>query len=145
MTRPTINDISRIAGISPAAVSFALNNRPGVSEATRARVKKIADQLGWTPSAAALALSSGRTHTIGLVLRHPSTFYACQRYHMNLIAGIEQVLTKHRMSLMLQVVSDDADELAAYKRWHSSSRVDGIVLTDPRVADPRPDLPPVDR
>jgi hypothetical protein len=36
--RPTIEDIARQAGVTKAAVSFALNDQPGVSQATRERV-----------------------------------------------------------------------------------------------------------
>ena len=39
MDRTTIKDIARLAGVSPGAVSFALNDKPGVSDSTRARVK----------------------------------------------------------------------------------------------------------
>ena len=46
MDRTTIKDIARVAGVSPGAVSFALNDKPGVSEATRSRVKAVAKDLG---------------------------------------------------------------------------------------------------
>ena len=39
MQRPTIRDIAEAAGVSPSAVSFALNGRPGVSQATRERIR----------------------------------------------------------------------------------------------------------
>ena len=48
MKRPTVKDIAREAGVSRGAVSFALNDRPGVSDATRRRVKEVAARLGWT-------------------------------------------------------------------------------------------------
>jgi DNA-binding LacI/PurR family transcriptional regulator len=37
-SRPTIADVARRAGVSPAAVSFAVNDRPGVAPETRARI-----------------------------------------------------------------------------------------------------------
>jgi len=42
--RVTITDIARLAGVSPGAVSFALNGRPGVSEQTRQRILDIAEE-----------------------------------------------------------------------------------------------------
>jgi DNA-binding LacI/PurR family transcriptional regulator len=65
--RPTIDDVARRAGVSSAAVSFAMNGRPGVGEATRDRILRAAEELGWRPSAPARALtqsspaSSGRS------------------------------------------------------------------------------------
>ena len=49
MNRVTINEIARRSGVSKGAVSYALNNRPGVSAETRARILAVADQLGWAP------------------------------------------------------------------------------------------------
>ncbi|WP_226962819.1 LacI family DNA-binding transcriptional regulator [Streptomyces sp. C8S0] len=45
MKRPTMADIARRAGVSKVAVSYALNDLPGVSDATRASIKSIA--AGW--------------------------------------------------------------------------------------------------
>ena len=61
MTRPTINDVARRAGVSKGAVSFAFNNRPGISSETRGRILAVARELGWSPSSRARALwSRGR-------------------------------------------------------------------------------------
>jgi len=50
--RATITDVARAAGVSKGLVSFALNNRPGVSLETRNRILLVADELGWhAPSA----------------------------------------------------------------------------------------------
>ena len=59
--RPTIADIAARAGVSPGAVSFALNNRPGVSDATRARIRDIAREMHWRPHSAARALGEVQT------------------------------------------------------------------------------------
>jgi DNA-binding LacI/PurR family transcriptional regulator len=50
-SRPTIADVARRAGVSLAAVSFAVNDRPGVAPETRARILAAAQELGWRPSA----------------------------------------------------------------------------------------------
>jgi DNA-binding LacI/PurR family transcriptional regulator len=55
--RPTIDDVAARAGVSSAAVSFAMNGRPGVGAATRERILAAAAELGWRPSAHARALT----------------------------------------------------------------------------------------
>src|SRR5690606_11729956 len=55
--RVTISDIAERAGVSIGAVSFALNGRKGVSDETRARILRVADELGWAPSTAARSLA----------------------------------------------------------------------------------------
>jgi DNA-binding LacI/PurR family transcriptional regulator len=47
-------------GVTKAAVSFALNDQPGVSASTRQRILDIAREIGFQPSSAARALSDGR-------------------------------------------------------------------------------------
>ena len=60
MKRPTIADIAARAGVTKAAVSFALNGQPGVSAATRERILAIAEEVGFQPNSAAKALTAGR-------------------------------------------------------------------------------------
>src|SRR6187455_2393986 len=57
---PTIVDVARRAGVSKGAVSFALNDRPGVAPGTRDRILAAARELGWQPSTRARALSHSR-------------------------------------------------------------------------------------
>jgi DNA-binding LacI/PurR family transcriptional regulator len=138
--RPTIADVARAAGVSKGAVSFALNDRPGVAEATRARILAVADDLGWTPSHRARALSSSRAMTVGLVLaRLPETLSA-DPFFPAFIAGVEATLADRGQALLLQVVADQQTERRSYEALAANGRVDGVFLTDLRVDDPRPDL-----
>lgn len=68
--RPTGADVARQAGLSRATVSYVLNNTPHqvIPEQTRQRVLAAAAELGYTPSAAARALSSGRSEVVLLLL-----------------------------------------------------------------------------
>lgn len=64
---PTIHDVARQAGVATSTVSRALRGEPRVNAATRARIREIADELGYSPSRSALSLRSINTRTIGLV------------------------------------------------------------------------------
>ena len=70
--RLTIADIAREVGVSPSAVSFALNGRPGVSEATRTRILQAAERMNWHPHSAARALGGAPAGAVGLVLARPT-------------------------------------------------------------------------
>ena len=67
--RVTISDIAERAGVSIGAVSFALNGRKGVSDETRARILRVADELGWAPSTAARSLAEAKSPTEYLQLQ----------------------------------------------------------------------------
>jgi DNA-binding LacI/PurR family transcriptional regulator len=138
--RPTIADVARVAGVSRGAVSFALNDRPGVADDTRARILAVAADLGFTPSHRARALSSSRALTVGLVIaREPETLSA-DPFFPAFIAGIEMTLAGRGQALLLQVVADQEAERRNYETLSASARVDGVFLTDLRVDDPRPSL-----
>ncbi|WP_402466464.1 LacI family DNA-binding transcriptional regulator [Isoptericola aurantiacus] len=137
MARITIADIARRAEVSTGAVSYALNDRPGVSATTRERILAIAAEMGWQPSQAARSLSGARAETIGLILARAPETLGFESFYMQFVAGIEQVLSERSYGLLLQVVPDVAAEVAAHRRWRAARRVDGVVVVDPRTDDPR--------
>lgn len=137
MARITIADIARHAGVSTGAVSYALNDRPGVSEQTRARILQVAADLGWAPSAAARSLSGAKTESIGLVLARDPGLLGVEPFYMQFLSGIESELAKRSYALLLQVVPDLDTEVRTYRQWRAARRVDGVIMVDPRVDDPR--------
>ena len=139
-TPTTITDVARAAGVSKAAVSFALNDRPGVAADTRTRILAVARELGWTPSLRGRALSVSRALAVGLVIaRTPETLDA-DPFFGSFISGIETVLSERGYALMLQVVIDEESEHESYRRLAANGRGDGVFLTDMRVDDLRPQL-----
>lgn len=138
MRRVTINDVARLAGVSKGAASFALNGRPGVSEATRERVLQAAADLGWVRNAAAVALSDGRSDSIGLVMNRPPGVRGVEPLLQHFLEGVQDELAEHEVALTIKVVPGHPAELATFKDWALSGRVEGMVVIDLRVDDDRP-------
>ncbi|MCJ7700696.1 MAG: LacI family DNA-binding transcriptional regulator, partial [Anaerolineales bacterium] len=63
MTRITIREVAKQAGVSIKTVSRVLNNEPFVKEVTRHRVQATINQLGYVVSLPARRLSSGQSFT----------------------------------------------------------------------------------
>ncbi|MEU6262175.1 LacI family DNA-binding transcriptional regulator [Saccharopolyspora shandongensis] len=140
MKRPTIIDIAREVGVSKAAVSYALNGRAGVSPQTRERILDVAAAMGWRASSAARALSNDRAANVGIVLARSPEVLRTEPFFMQMLAGLEKTLSADGFSLQLALAADTGTELDTYRRWWAERRVDGVVLTDLRVSDPRPEL-----
>ena len=92
--RVTISDLARRLHISKASVSYALNGRAGVSEETRQRVLYLAEELGFHPNSAAVALSASRTRTIGIVIARDPALISTEAFYMRTLVGIEQYLNE---------------------------------------------------
>ncbi|HEY9393787.1 MAG TPA: LacI family DNA-binding transcriptional regulator, partial [Nocardioides sp.] len=137
MARPTIADIAERAGVSKGAVSFALNGRPGVSEETRRRILAVADEMNWRPHRAARSLGNARAGAVGLILSRPARTLGLEPFFGQIVSGLQAGLAEDGTALQLLVVEDPEAEMAAYRNWTAERRVDGFVLLDPLIDDPR--------
>lgn len=139
-TKVTISDVARTAGVSNSAVSYALNGKPGVSEDTREKVLKVAEQMGWKPNMAAKALSDASTRTVGLVIEVDSEVLSVESYFMELIAGLGDALEDYDYSLLVRIVSDSQSAMRIHRNWIATGSVDAMLVMNVEVGDPRIDF-----
>jgi DNA-binding LacI/PurR family transcriptional regulator len=137
MKRPTSADIAQRAGVTKAAVSFALNGQPGVSAATRERIVAIAAELGFQPDSAARALTGAKVGAFGLVIDRPARTLGSEGYFMRLISGLQADMSAHRVTLLFTMAEDQDAEIGLYRQWWAQRRVDGVFLIDLQVNDRR--------
>lgn len=137
--RPTVATIARDLGISAATVSYALNDKPGVSAALRERVVEHARAVGWTPHSGAQALRRGRSGNIGLVLVRDPEEMSREPFYAAVTAGIESATSSHGYELLVRFVREGPDaEVEVFRTWSHQRRVDGVVLLDLAEDDHRP-------
>lgn len=123
-----IAELAQIAGVSAATVSRALAGTGNLSQATRDRIRDLADQLGFRPSSTARNLRTGRTQTIGVVvpLGHEQTQHISDPFFMTLLGHIADRLADRGYDLLLsRVVPSDPSWLT---RIVDSGRVDGMIV-----------------
>jgi len=122
--RVTIKDIAAAAGVSVATASLAINDKRGVNPATRARVKAIAQELGYRPNTLARGLVMQHTHVIGILISDITN-----PHFANIIRGIEDTITPHGYHAIICESHDDNPEIELYAlQWLEASRVDGIIV-----------------
>ena len=75
MARPTLKDVAARAGVSVSTVSYALNERSTLplAEQTKARIRRIATEIGYVPNGVARSLQARSSRSIGVLLNKPLT------------------------------------------------------------------------
>lgn len=104
----TMKDIAELCGVSRQTVHAALNNKPGVSEETKAHILEIVKKHNYRPNRLAANLHKKSANLVGVtILNIRNPFFA------DLIQGINTVLRKHELHLMFFEVTNKEDEVDA--------------------------------
>ena len=133
--RPTIYDVARLAGVSTATVSRALNGTGRIAPATSAAIDAAVRQLGYHPNTVARSLVTKSTQTIALLLPDiANPFYAA------LVSGIQQRALAAGSTMLLCTTEGDPKREEQYLSLLRAKQVDGVlvdglVLPPERVAD----------
>jgi LacI family repressor for deo operon, udp, cdd, tsx, nupC, and nupG len=120
---PTIHDVAARAEVSTATVSRVLSNPEKVSEATRRRVLKAVDQLGYSPNAAAKSLRTLTTRK--LLVTVPDI---ANPFFSLIIQGIEEAALREGYSVMLGDTHHDAQREERYGEMLLRREVDGLIF-----------------
>jgi DNA-binding LacI/PurR family transcriptional regulator len=126
--RPTLEDVAKVAGVSRALVSLALNDSPRVAAASKALILEAAASLDYRPNLAARNLASHRTGTIGVMLNDLHN-----PYYVDVFDGVSAASTDAEKSLLL---TTGRNQIAGEREAIASMlahRVDGIVLVGPQI------------
>lgn len=123
MHQTTMKRIAGELGVSITTVSKVLNNHDDISDATRTRVLAKVDELGYQRNAVARSLTLRRTHTLGIVI--PDLMHS---FFVEIIAGIEPVVSPRGYGLLLCSSSEDSRKERAELEMLRGRQVDGIVL-----------------
>ena len=120
----TLAEIAQVAEVSVSTVSRALSNGDyPLKAATRQRILKLAEEMGYKPNLVARSLQSNRSHLVGIIVdRMQSPFAAAT------VQGIQDSLQNAGYSISIAFSNRDQD--LAIKAIHSfySRQVDGIVI-----------------
>ena len=126
-TRVTIADVADALGLTKGTVSRALNGYPDISDATRQRVRRKAEMLGYRPLAQAQAIRTGRSRAIGLVLQ--TDIPGAQRpFLSDFLAGVTSAASAASWTLTVATSAGEAEMLATLERLVDERKADGFIL-----------------
>jgi DNA-binding LacI/PurR family transcriptional regulator len=125
-----------MAGVSRTTVSFVLNDVPGmrISEETRQRVLEAAKALNYHPNVNARRMVSGKTQTLGLILRQTPDQVFSDQFLPQVLNGFSQACAAQGYHLLFEIIPPDSQG-ETYLRLIHERHVDGIALSGPRVDD----------
>jgi DNA-binding LacI/PurR family transcriptional regulator len=128
-----IGEIARRSGVSRSTVSYALSGKRSVSEATRRRIQEVIDEVNYRPNAAARALKEGRTRTLGLVI--PPASGRLTFMQLEFVGSVMEAAARADLDVLLSPSGGDHDR--SFERIISGRRVDGLIVMEIRLEDPR--------
>lgn len=120
----TIHDIAKKLNIAASTVSRALKDNPLISEATREKIKKTAEEMGYRPNIMAANFRTKRTNTIGVIVplinRH---FFSA------VISGIEDIAYQQGFAVTISQSNDNFEKESKIAHTLFANRVDGLILS----------------
>ncbi|MDT0573291.1 LacI family DNA-binding transcriptional regulator [Streptomyces sp. DSM 3412] len=142
-SRPVMDDVARLAGVSKQTVSRVLNNHPAVRAETREAVLEVMRTLGYRPSRSARSLASGRTRMLGVI-----SFDAARYGPASTLTAINTAAqTAGYLVSSIALDTADRDTVVQAVDRLSAEGADGIIAIAPQrpvataLAQARPDTP----
>lgn len=123
-THITLDDIAKRLDVSRVTVSKALRGHPDISVETTKKVRKIANDLGYSPNIIARSLSSRRSSMIGLVVPKIAHFF-----FGSVIEGVYNTAFENNYETILTVSQENPERERKHLQTLASMRVDGIIVS----------------
>jgi len=124
----TIKDIARVAGVSHSTVSRALSASPLISVDTKKLIRRLADEMGYAPSALGRGLVTRRSATIGLVVTTIADPFIAE-----VVQGIEETALSCGYNTILCNSNSEPERELRTVRALREKRVDAIIVTSSRL------------
>ncbi|MGX1930609.1 LacI family DNA-binding transcriptional regulator [Flagellimonas sp. 2504JD4-2] len=120
----TIKDIANELGITPSAVSKALNNHPRMSVETKTSVLEVAKKLNYQPNLLASALRKGKSNLVGIIVpRAHSNFFS------SVVENIEETLSDHGYNVIITQSNESYQKECKNIDALLHIQVDGIIAS----------------
>jgi len=126
--RVSIKDVAQAAGVSHSTVSRALGDSPLVKAETKTHIKRLAQEMGYTPDAIARSLVTRQTRTVGVVVTTITDPFVAE-----VVQGIEDTALKNDYSVILASSAAEPDREVAAVEMLRAKRVDSVIVTSSRV------------
>lgn len=122
----TMKDIAEKLNISTVTVSKALNDKDGVGEELKNKIKKLADEMGYRYNMLAKSMRDGCSYNIGVVVAEH--FMGDQSFYFNFFKHISKLLEKNDYCGILQILNSEDEEKLNLPKLYYDKKVDGLII-----------------
>jgi DNA-binding LacI/PurR family transcriptional regulator len=126
-SQPTLEEVARVAGVSRATASRAINGGTRVSSSAQRAVDAAVRSLGYVPNPAARSLVTRRTDSVAVIVPEPDERVFSDPFFAGTLRGVNRVLAARDLQLVLLLATPGA-EGARTMRYLSHRHVDGAVV-----------------
>jgi DNA-binding LacI/PurR family transcriptional regulator len=137
-SRPTLEEVGEVAGVSRATVSRVINNSPRVSPEVKDAVERAIEKLGYFPNQAARSLVTRRADALALVVCEPESRFFPDPFFAPVVRGIGAAAAEVDKNLVLMFMEGDDAERERARRYLRPEHVDGVLLMSLHGDDPLP-------
>lgn len=123
MAEITIKDIARICGVGVSTVSRAINNHPDINPATRKQIQEVIDQYGYIPNNSARNLKRTESNAVAILIKGITN-----PLFNSMIKVFDEKLKRNRLTMILQHVNYEEDEIAIALELIKEKRLKGIIF-----------------
>lgn len=132
--RPTLKTIAYMTGLGVTTVSRALHDAPDIGQATKERVRLVANQIGYRPNRAGVRLRTGKTNVISLILSVETEVLGLTSH---LVHGISEYLAGSPYHLIVTPYSLQNDPLDPVRYIVETASADGVIFSRTEPQDAR--------
>jgi LacI family transcriptional regulator len=123
----TMRDIAARLGVSSVTISKALNDKEGVSDELKQKIKEVAEEMGYRFNTLAKSMKEGQAYNIGVII--PERFTGeIQSFYLKFYQHIARVLDQHQYSGILHILSSEDEDQNVLPRIYYDKKVDGLLI-----------------
>lgn len=123
MAEITIKDIAKICGVGVSTVSRAINDHPDINPETRKQIQDVIDQYGYIPNNSARNLKRTESNAVAILIRGITN-----PLFNSMVKVFDEKLKRNKMTMILQHVNYEEDEIAVALELIKEKRLKGIIF-----------------
>ncbi|MBM7651808.1 LacI family DNA-binding transcriptional regulator [Neobacillus cucumis] len=123
----TMRDIAEKLGVSSVTISKALNNKEGVSDELKEKIKLVAEEMGYRFNTHAKSMKEGLSYNLGIVIQERFTGTTTS-FYLQFYQLLSRVLESYHYSGILHILSHDDEAELVLPRIYTEKKVDGLIF-----------------